>query len=213
MSGRWPLCLAISYIVVAGFSGSAGAQPSAELSPEETAPNAPPPRESSRASPSESIAQLESERVYRLGSGDKLRVTVFDEEDLSGEFLVKSEGVISLPLIGDVMAAGRSLSELEEAIAARYLDGYLKDPKVNLEVLNYRPFYILGEVNEPGSYPYVAGMTVINAVALAGGFTYRARKDDIKISRDGTSADEGAKVNPTTKVLPGDVITVDERFF
>ncbi|SMF21272.1 polysaccharide export outer membrane protein [Tistlia consotensis] len=151
--------------------------------------------------------------VYRLDTGDKLRVTVFDEEDLSGEFEVNSTGVISLPLIGEVKAEGRTLSELEQAIVAKLLNGYLKNPRVSIEVLNYRPFYILGEVNNPGSYPYVSGMTVLNAVALAGGYTYRARKDRILIQRNGADKDSATVVGERAAVLPGDIITVDERFF
>ncbi len=151
--------------------------------------------------------------IYRLDTGDELRITVFDEEDLSGEFDVNPSGVVSLPLIGEVAAQGRTLSELEDAIEAKLLDGYIRNPRVSIEVLNYRPFYILGEVNEPGSYPYVAGMTVLNAVALAGGYTYRARKERILVQRNGADKSEAAVVGERAAVLPGDIITVDERFF
>lgn len=158
-------------------------------------------------------AAVEVDDVYRLGTGDKLRVTVFDEEDLSGEFEVGATGVISLPLIGAVRAQGRTLAELQDAVETMLMDGYLRNPRVSIDVLNYRPFYILGEVKQPGSYPYVAGMTVLNAVALAGGYTYRARKERILIERGGADDVEAIEVGERAVVLPGDVITVDERFF
>lgn len=148
---------------------------------------------------------------YQLGAGDRVRVVVFGEEDLSGEFEVDSEGVFSMPLIGAVPARAQTPRELEETIARMLLDGYLKRPRVSVEVLNYRPFYILGEVNAPGSYPYRAGMTILNAAALAGGFTYRADEDDIEVIRGGKG--EPKTLPPETIVLPGDVIRVGERYF
>lgn len=151
--------------------------------------------------------------VYTLGSGDKLRVTVFGEEDLSGEFEVSGNGQISLPLIGEVDAGGKNLRALADVIEDRLQEGYLKDPKVSIDVLNYRPFYILGEVKEPGSYPYVSGMSVLNAVALGGGFTYRADKEDILIIRGGDESRKPEKATPETVVLPGDIVRVEERFF
>lgn len=154
--------------------------------------------------------------IYELGPGDKLRVTVFGEEDLSGEFEVDGNGRISMPLIGAVDVNRQSLRQAESAIAEKLLDGYLRNPKVSVDVLNYRPFYILGEVNEPGSYPYRAGMTVLNAVVLAGGYTVRADEDDITLHRgtDATSPDDdGVPVGQNTVVLPGDIVRVHERFF
>lgn len=161
-----------------------------------------------------SLAQ--SNLQYKLGPGDNLRVLVFGEEDLSGEFEVDGNGRISMPLIGVVDLQDRSLREAEAQIVAMLLDGYLRNPKVSIDVLNYRPFYILGEVNEPGSYPYRAGMTVLNAVVLAGGYTARADEDDITIQRGPDAADpdgKGQPVKPTTIVLPGDIVRVEERFF
>lgn len=151
--------------------------------------------------------------VYTLGSGDKVRVTVFGEQDLSGEFEISGDGQISLPLIGNLDAGGKSLRELRDSMEVALRDGYLKDPKVAIEVMNYRPFYILGEVNEPGSYPYVSGMSVLNAVALGGGFTYRADKEDILIIRGGDESRKPEKATPETVVLPGDIVRVEERFF
>jgi len=150
---------------------------------------------------------------YKLGTGDKVRVTVFNEKDLSGEFDVNDQGVIALPLIGQVPVRGKSLSEVETTIATRYGKDYLIDPKVNVEVLNYRPFFILGEVKNPGSYPYVNGMKVLNAIALAGGYTPRGRQDRVLIKHaDNPKAGEQQAADDTA-VLPGDVIRVPERFF
>ncbi|MDG4720109.1 MULTISPECIES: polysaccharide biosynthesis/export family protein [Thalassospira] len=151
--------------------------------------------------------------TYTLGSGDKVRVTVFGEQDLSGEFEISGDGQISLPLIGNLDAGGKSLRQLKETMESALREGYLKDPKVAIEVMNYRPFYILGEVNEPGSYPYVSGMSVLNAVALGGGFTYRADKEDILIIRGGDESRKPEKATPETVVLPGDIVRVEERFF
>jgi polysaccharide export outer membrane protein len=150
---------------------------------------------------------------YELGPGDQVRITVFRHEDLSGEFEVDGEGFFALPLVGEIMTAGLSARQLENEIEIRLKSGgYLVDPQVSIEVLNYRPFYIIGEVNSPGSYQYVNGMTVINAVALAGGFSYRAAQNDIVISRGGSN---GPRIDalPDTAVLPGDIIEVPERFF
>jgi protein involved in polysaccharide export with SLBB domain len=150
---------------------------------------------------------------YRLGPGDALRVTVFRHEDLSGEFTLDGDGYFALPLVGEILGGGRSARQLENEIeVALKSGGYLVEPQVSIQVLNYRPFYIIGEVNNPGSFEYVNGMTVINAVALAGGFTYRADQDDIVISRGGSSGPE-LEAAPDTEVLPGDIIEVQERFF
>jgi len=156
-------------------------------------------------------AQLEA---YRLAAGDRVRVMVYGHEDLSGEFEVDGGGRLSLPLIRDIPAVGLSLRELEAAITEKLKPDYLRDPQVSAEVLNYRPFYIVGEVQSPGSYPYVNGMTVINAVAVAGGYTYRAKRNHVNIVRNTEAGDkEEIDATPETIVLPGDVIEVPERFF
>jgi len=150
---------------------------------------------------------------YRLAAGDQLRVSVYGHDDLSGEFEVDGNGQLSLPLIQDIVAANKTLNELELDIANALQPDYLKNPRVSVEILSYRPFYIVGEVNEPGSYPYVSGMTVINGVALAGGFTYRAQKSRIKIIRDTTTSKKEIEASANTEVMPGDVIEIGERFF
>lgn len=150
---------------------------------------------------------------YQLGTGDKLRIIVFGEADLGGDYVVDGSGYVQMPLIGQVGAAGRTIHAFEAAVSAKLADGYLKDPRVSVEVTNYRPFYILGEVKSPGKYSYVTGMTVLNAVAMAGGFTDRANDSDVYIRHGGSSKEREVPVNGTIKISPGDIIRVKERFF
>ena len=150
---------------------------------------------------------------YTLGAGDKIKVTVFDQRDLSGSFKVDGTGLISLPLIGKVKVGGMTARETEYAIIAMLKPDFLKNPRVAVEVLNYRPFYIIGEVKSPGSYPYVSGMKAINAIALGGGYTYRARENNIYITRAKDPKRQKQKASHETIVLPGDVIEVPERYF
>lgn len=151
--------------------------------------------------------------AYRLGTGDKVRVTVFNEKDLSGDFDVNDQGLIALPLIGQVQVGGLTLSQAQQLITEKYGKDYLINPRVNVEVLNYRPFFILGEVKNPGSYPFVNGMTVVNAVALAGGYTPRANRNHIVIKRAANPGAGEQEVQEDGPVLPGDIIRVPERFF
>lgn len=150
---------------------------------------------------------------YTLGAGDEVRVIVFGQQDLSGKFTVDGGGAISMPLIGNVNAGGKTVREATNAIVAKLKPDYLKNPQVSVEVLNYRPFYILGEVKRPGSYAYVSGMTAVNAVALGGGYTYRARENNIYITRAKDPKREKKKASHDTIVLPGDILEVPERFF
>jgi polysaccharide export outer membrane protein len=150
---------------------------------------------------------------YRLGSGDKIRVITYGEESLTGEFQVGGSGKVSLPLVGEVDAAGLTAREFQGRVESALKDGYLRDPRVSVEVLNYRPFYILGEVTKPGEYPYTNGLTVLNAVATANGFTYRANKNKVFIKRADGSAEEEFPLTSTTQVAPGDTIRIGERFF
>ena len=150
---------------------------------------------------------------YRLGSGDKLRVQVFGEDSLGGEFSVSGSGRIALPLIGEVDALGLTASELQSRITAALKDGYLKDPRVGVEVLTYRPFYILGEVGKPGEYPYSNGLTVLDAVARAEGFTYRANTRRVIIKHLGEIGVHEEVMTTDTPVAPGDTIRIKERFF
>ena len=150
---------------------------------------------------------------YEFGTGDRVRITVFGHEDLSGEFTISETGTVSLPLAGSLALSGLTVHEAEQAVVDALKPDYLLNPRVGIEVLNYRPFYILGEVNEPGAYPYVNGMTVTEAVALGGGFTYRAKKNRMLIIRATDSARTERPVSVTDVVLPGDVVKVLERFF
>lgn len=146
---------------------------------------------------------------YVLGANDVVRVTVFGEPDLSGEFKLDGGGLVALPLIGSQVLGGSSLRAAEERIAAALKDGYLVDPKVTLEVMTARPFFIMGEVRNPGSYHFSEGMTILQAVALSGGFTYRANESTVELVRGGAARD----ADMTAALQPGDVITVKERFF
>lgn len=151
--------------------------------------------------------------AYKLDTGDKVKVTVYGEDDLSGEFEVDGSGNVRLPLIGQVKAAGLSVRDFEASVAAALSKGYLVNPKVSVEVATYRPFTILGEVNKPGEYPYEAGMTVLNAVALGGGYTYRADEDEVYIRRKGSTQEVELPADDRTLVYPGDTVRVDERIF
>jgi polysaccharide export outer membrane protein len=150
---------------------------------------------------------------YRLGVADKVRVNVFGEAALTGEFLVGGNGKISLPLIGETQASGLTISEFQEEVAVALRDGFITEPRVSAEVLNYRPFYILGEVNTPGEYPYTNSLTVLNAVATAGGFTYRADNRRVFIKRADADSEEEFPLTTATRVAPGDTIRFGERLF
>jgi protein involved in polysaccharide export with SLBB domain len=150
---------------------------------------------------------------YRLGTGDKVRVIVYGEDDLGGTFDVDGSGTISLPLIGPVRATGLSVHQLEAEITSGLAAGYLNDPRVNVEITTYRPFYVIGQVNKPGEYPYVSDMNVLNAVALAGGYTNQAVEDSVCVRRNGGTKEECIVADETTKIQPGDVIRIPESVF
>ncbi len=150
---------------------------------------------------------------YSLDSGDRLRVTVFGQQNLSRIYPVDAGGYISMPLIGAVRARGLTTFQLEERISVTLKRRYVKDPKVTVEVAANRPFFILGEVRNAGQFPYVAGMTVQTAIAIAGGFTPRARKSRIKLSSQINGATYSRTVSLSAKIKPGDTIMVQERFF
>ncbi len=157
--------------------------------------------------------QTQVVKPYTLGSGDQLRITVFGHSDLSGEFSIDGTGSIAMPLIGQVSAVGSTTRELEDTIRAKLANGYIIDPRVSAEVINYRPFYILGEVRIPGEYPYTNGLTVQNAVAAAGGFTYRANKRVVYIKNAGGTEEFAYELTPSTLVQPGDTLRIAERIF
>lgn len=150
---------------------------------------------------------------YELGPGDKLKITVYDEEGLTGDYIVSSKGTVSMPLIGEISAAGQSISDFRVALENRLAQGILNDPKVAAEVVEYRPFFILGEVNKPGQYPYSAGLTIYSAVATAQGFTYRANTHKVMITHAGQTSEQRVQINAATRIMPGDTVRVLERFF
>lgn len=151
--------------------------------------------------------------VYRLGPDDKVRINVYGEDALNAEYLVGSDGNISFPLLGMVEAKGLTLAELQALLTRRLAESAINDPKVSVDIVEYRPFYVLGEVQKAGQYPYRTGLTVMAAIATAGGFTYRANKKTVMIQRFGEPAERSFPLGPQTVVLPGDTIRVKERFF
>lgn len=150
---------------------------------------------------------------YKLGSGDEIKVTVYGEPELSGPFVVDGQGSISMSLIGQVEVVNLSLTEMSRVLETKLKDGWLKDPKVTAELVKGRPYYILGEVNRPGEYPFVSGLTVMNAIASAGDFTYRADRGRILVKSADSPNEREVVLTPTTTVRPGDTIRIRERFF
>jgi polysaccharide export outer membrane protein len=150
---------------------------------------------------------------FTLDSGDRLRIVVFGQQNLTNTYAVDAGGRIAMPLIGSVNARGLTPQELAQSIAAALRRGFMRDPSVSAEIVSYRPFFILGEVNNPGQYPYVAHMTVETAVAIAGGYSPRGSKDDVSISRTVHGVTSRFRAPLTFKIRPGDTIRVKERWF
>jgi polysaccharide export outer membrane protein len=151
---------------------------------------------------------------YGLAAGDKLRITVYSEPALTGEYAINSAGNVAFPLIGDVPAKNGSVEKLAAAITTKLAGGYVKDPRVSVEVLNYRPYYILGEVNKPGEFPYSVNLTIEQAVAAAGGYSYRANKRYAIIRRANEAEEHSVDLRGRPSyVLPGDTIRIGERYF
>lgn len=155
----------------------------------------------------------EASTPYALDSGDQLRIVIFGQEDLSGEYAVDGSGFISIPLMEPVQTRGLSTQQLETELVAILAQTLLRNPNVSVEILNYRPFFILGEVNRPGQFPFVSGMTVQTAVAIAGGFTFRANESNALITRKRNESIVELRVPANHSVLPGDTILIEERFF
>ncbi len=148
-----------------------------------------------------------------LGAGDRLRIIVFEQNPLGGEFTVDEDGAVSLPLIGRIKIAGMLPSDAEHLITGRLSQGLVKNPKVNIDVLHYRPVYVYGEVTKPGAYEIAGNLYVPGVISLAGGYTYRAKVDAVTIKRLGDPAQLPYSVTDTTLVGPGDMIYVPERWF
>ncbi len=157
-------------------------------------------------------AQVETTDYY-LGPGDKLNVTVFGHTDLSGEFEIDSSGFISMPLMGQIKAADRTVRDLQEQLEARLDREFIVDPRVSIEVRNFRPFFILGQVTKPGSYPYQSGIDIRQVVAIGGGFTRRAHTDAVLLIRRTSEGKIRYRATLDVPVLPGDTIEVERRLF
>lgn len=156
----------------------------------------------------------EADSAYHLGPGDEVRVITVGEDQLSGDFHVSDAGNIALPMLGPLKAAGMTTTELSSEIAQEAKTrSILNDPSVSVEVTNYRPIFVLGEVNKPGQYPYQPGMTVLTAVSVAGGFTYRAVEDYGSVVRSSGNKSMEGKVKRDSFLQPGDVLTIYERHF
>lgn len=165
------------------------------------------------AAATEAAATADTE--YRLASGDKLRISVFAEDTLSGEYIITSSGNVTFPLIGNVAASGQTVEQLQATIAKSLADGYVRDPRVTIQVISFRPFYILGEVNRPGEYPVSTGLTLEQAVASAGGYTYRAntKRAYLKRANDAEATLVDVRGNKPIIIRAGDTIRIRERHF
>jgi polysaccharide export outer membrane protein len=164
------------------------------------------------------VAHVEPMRVrydaaYHLDAGDRLRVVVYGQEGLTNTYAIDAGGSITMPLIGSVPARGRTTAGLAAAISAKLRAGFIRDPSVAVEIEAYRPFFILGEVAAPGQYPYVPNMTVESAVAIAGGFSPRARRDSVTVTHTDASGTARFVVPPGSPIRPGDTVLVSERWF
>jgi len=159
------------------------------------------------------VAAAPYDTAYQLDAGDKLRIVVYGQDGLTNSYAVDAGGNITMPLIGAVSARGRTPAELAQAVAAKLRNGYIREPFVAAEVEQYRPFFILGEVAAPGQYPYVPNITAESAVAIAGGYTPRAKKYAFKLTRRNEAGAISAVVPPNTPLQPGDTVVVGERWF
>jgi polysaccharide export outer membrane protein len=156
-----------------------------------------------------------SDSTYKLDAGDKIKINIFNQPDLSGEFQLDGEGKIYLPLIGRVDASGLTAAELEKVLVDRFKPDYLVNPRIFIQVGmgNLKPYYLMGEVSGTGAFPYVAGMTYLTAIANAGGFSYRAKQDYVYVIRADDPEQKELKLSVEEKVQPGDIIRVAERLF
>ena len=150
---------------------------------------------------------------YVLGAGDRVRVTVFEQDGLSNTYSIDQSGYLAFPLVGSVGARGRTAQQLEQAIAAKLRDGYVRSPDVSVEIDRYRPIFVMGEVGASGQYSYVPGMTVQKAIAIAGGFTARANQSNVDVTRDINGQVITGRVVTSDPLLPGDTVYIRERLF
>ncbi len=149
----------------------------------------------------------------RLQAGEKIRVTVYGEASLSGDYQIDPSGYLSLPLAGTVKAAGLTQAELEQELAKKFRSEYLRTPRVTVSIMEFRPFYILGEIEKPGAYPYTSGLNVLSAIAIAGGTTYRGSRSTVLIQHPGESGMREYPLASSVPILPGDIIRIPQRYF
>jgi len=212
---RWMGALALSALLLAAGSASqAQAQSNLPGPAAERPMSTPPGNGAPNTLPSVAPTEGPQDENYKLGSGDKIKLVVYGEDDLGGEYLVDGSGQVQLPLLGQVPAAGMTIHQFVASVTNLFVsEGYLKRPRISVEVENYRPFYIIGEVKTPGQYPYVSGMNALNAIALAGGYTYRADDTVVYVRRNGSTNEVKAPLDQNTKIGPGDILRVGERVF
>ena len=163
--------------------------------------------------PVSSTAEAPGATEHVLTPGERLRVTTYGEPGLTGEFTIGAGGYLAFPLVGSIEAAGKTPRELGTALGTALGQGFLLNPSVVVEVLAYRPFYVLGEVNQPGEFPYQPGLTVLAAIARAEGFTYRARQSVVYIKRAGEREEREVPLTSDLVINPGDVVRIGERYF
>lgn len=188
-----------AFVLACAFSALAGCNSAGNLGP---------------VSAQEEQALIESASTSPvLQPGEKIKITVFGEDRLSGEYEIDPAGLVSLPLAGTVKAAGLSKPDLEKELAKKFRGEYLRNPKVTVDVASFRPFYIYGEVAKPGEYAFRSGLNVMSAVALAGGSTYRASRSVVLIQHAGERGFKEYQQSPTIPVMPGDLIRLPERYF
>jgi protein involved in polysaccharide export with SLBB domain len=196
MRGRWPVIAALAWLL-AGCS---------TVGPVLGVPTSPANEGNSAA-----LSDTPDRSDLKLQAGDKIHVTVYGEKDLTGDYQVNTGGYVALPLAGSVNALGLTPPELEAALEKRFTS--LHKPKITVEVISFRPFYVMGEVQKPGEYPYRAGLNVLSAIAIAGGATYRASTSEVYIQRAGKSNLEKFTQSPTVIIMPGDLVRVPETIF
>jgi polysaccharide export outer membrane protein len=193
--------VSLSLLVALVAVGATGSRPTTALAQSQALPQS---QQSASASPSGD---------YVLGPNDRVRLKVYGETDITGEYEVDNNGNVSIPLAGHIRASGLTTQQLERAITSALSHGIVRDPRVNVEVASYRNFYILGEVKKGGEYPYRLGLTVMDAVATAGGFTYRANENKAYLRRSGSSVEEVYSLDAAVPIYPGDNIRIPERYF
>jgi polysaccharide biosynthesis/export protein len=169
--------------------------------------------QSQASTQSQQSAPVSPTEEYVLGPNDRVRLKVYGESDITGEYEVDNNGFVSIPLAGHIRAGGLTTRQLERAIASALSKGIVRDPRVNVEIASYRNFYILGEVKKGGEYPYRLGLTVMDAVATAGGFTYRANENKAYLRRSGSSTEQVYSLDAAVPIYPGDNIRIPERYF